>query len=419
MITANSGKYTLTVGGCSNVSVSKIVSVENSPSFTGNTEVCVGDTLNLMSDFTAGGTYLWTRPNGYTSSSQNLLLPSINFIDAGTYSLSVGGCPNTLNIFVNVLSNPTFSGDTTICEGDPLYLSSISNPGKTYLWTGPNGFISTSQDLIIPAINSTNVGKYTFRMSGCPNEISTIVTTLNRPLITGDTTLCVGDPLNLISVASPDNSYLWTGPNGYTSTSQNLEIPLTNLNHAGKYTLTLSGCATAIADKIVKVVSSPIVNLGNDTIICGGISLKLDAENTDCDFQWNTGANSQSIFIYLPGIYSVKVSNGWCSTIDEILIEECGTDLWFPNVYTPNNDGKNDRFNPVFQGKLNSYKILIFNRWGQQIYESMDAYTGWDGTFEGSQCPDGVYYFLAQYATGTGTSALKQRVKRGSVTILR
>jgi gliding motility-associated-like protein len=63
--------------------------------------------------------------------------------------------------------------------------------------------------------------------------------------------------------------------------------------------------------------------------------------------------------------------------------------------------------------------MLIFNRWGQQIYESTDANIGWDGTFRGNQCPDGVYYYLAQYSTGTVYSALNLREKRGSVTLLR
>jgi gliding motility-associated-like protein len=164
---------------------------------------------------------------------------------------------------------------------------------------------------------------------------------------------------------------------------------------------------------------APVVDLGNDTIICHGSTIILDAGNTGNNYQWNTGAKSQTINIEIPGEYSVIVLNGACSASDAVFIDNCGTGLWFPNVFTPNNDGLNERFKPVTIETIRSYQILIFNRWGQQLYESNDAYAGWDGTFEGGRCPDGVYYYIAEYSLGAHTSSSDQRVIRGAVTILR
>jgi len=100
-------------------------------------------------------------------------------------------------------------------------------------------------------------------------------------------------------------------------------------------------------------------------------------------------------------------------------VEDCGSELWFPNVFSPDNDSKNDTFNPVSQGFIFSYHIQIFNRWGQQIYESDDAKNGWDGTLNGNPCPEETYAYIVRYSMGTGLSSGKEIVKRGTVSILR
>jgi gliding motility-associated-like protein len=72
--------------------------------------------------------------------------------------------------------------------------------------------------------------------------------------------------------------------------------------------------------------------------------------------------------------------------------------LWMPNAFTPDNNGNNDIFKPVTQrNTLDPYKLLIFNRWGQLIFESTDPARGWDGKLNGVPCPAGYYSYLLQY----------------------
>jgi len=66
-----------------------------------------------------------------------------------------------------------------------------------------------------------------------------------------------------------------------------------------------------------------------------------------------------------------------------------------------------------------SYQIIIFNRWGQQLYESNDAYGGWNGTYNGVECPTGSYFFIAEYSVSSDQSIKNQKVVRGAVTLLR
>jgi gliding motility-associated-like protein len=181
----------------------------------------------------------------------------------------------------------------------------------------------------------------------------------------------------------------------------------------------MAGCISDTVNKFVAVTRSPMVNLGRDTILCQGAEIILNAGNSGSNYKWDNGSLAQTISVSGPGKYSVVVSVAECSASDTILIEDCGSGLWFPNVFSPNRDGKNDSFKPVSQGFLFFYHIQVFNRWGQQIYESDDAKNGWDGTLNGNPCPDDTYAYVVIYSMGTALSSGKEIVKRGIVTILR
>jgi gliding motility-associated-like protein len=365
--------------------------------------------------------------NNSSIPSSNLKEPPIfSYSSPGTYNVSLvvnEGLPSQSNICKEILvigpSIPVVVGDTTLCFGDTLKLTSSAIPVCTYLWTGPNGFSTTNRNLVIPDIKLINEGKYTLTLNGCTVvSIDKFVSILPIPTVIGDTTICVGETLNLIASANIGYSYLWTGPNGYFSINQNLIINNFNANQVGKYILSVGNCGYMV-NKFVSISPGPIVDLGNDTIICPGSTLFLDAGNAGMNYKWSTGAVSQIIPVETPGTYSVLVKNGECIGVDEILIDDCSYQLWFPNVFTPNNDGINERFKPICLGVIGSYQILIFNRWGQQLYKSNDAYDGWDGTYNGSKCPDGVYYFVAEYSVGEHSNTINQEVVRGVITILR
>jgi gliding motility-associated-like protein len=353
--------------------------------------------------------------------------PAFSYHTPGFYNVSLvvnEGLPSQSSIckevFVKEPSSPTVTGDTVLCAGDTLNLISSTNPGDSFLWKGPDGFLSINQNLTLPNVNINNAGKYTLTVSGCANaEIDKMVSVAEGPTIAGDTLICAGDTLRLTSIIDADNSYLWSGPNSFFSTNQNLTIPEFNATQAGKYTLSIGSCANTSANALISIAPGPLVNLGNDTLICQGSTIILNAGNPGSNYQWNTGAISQTIPVEIPGSYSVVVSNGSCISSDDIFIDNCGSELWFPNVFTPNYDGLNERFKPVSLRVIGSYQITIFNRWGQKLYESNDAYAGWDGTFNGKICPDGVYYYLAEYILGLQSSSFDQRVTRGAVTVLR
>ena len=70
--------------------------------------------------------------------------------------------------------------------------------------------------------------------------------------------------------------------------------------------------------------------------------------------------------------------------------------LIMPNAFTPNGDGHNDVYKAKEYKNLAEFRAYIFNRWGQKLYEWRDPAEGWDGTYQGRDVKDGVYYVLVK-----------------------
>ena len=99
-----------------------------------------------------------------------------------------------------------------------------------------------------------------------------------------------------------------------------------------------------------------------------------------------------------------------------IIVVACpGNLLFVPNAFTPNDDNKNENFRARAIGinKLNFFRV--YNRWGQQVWETTDISKGWDGTFNGTKMPPGVYVYYLEAECSGGQKILKQ----GNITLIR
>jgi gliding motility-associated-like protein len=102
---------------------------------------------------------------------------------------------------------------------------------------------------------------------------------------------------------------------------------------------------------------------------------------------------------------------------DSIRVEtkKCPFGIFFPNAFTPNQDGLNDIFKPVITGRPSVYKLVIYNRWGQQVFETTDPGAGWNGRIENSEQETGTYIWTCIYQFNTQ----EKMIKKGSVILLR
>jgi gliding motility-associated-like protein len=122
--------------------------------------------------------------------------------------------------------------------------------------------------------------------------------------------------------------------------------------------------------------------------------------------------------ILKPVVYRVIVTSEYgcvdSAAISYSVVEPC-CNFAYPNAFTPNGDGRNDRFRIVTYGNHLEYELSIYNNWGQRVYYGLDAREGWDGTFNGNPCSAGTYYYYLNAKCFTN----KQESHKGTVMLVR
>ena len=146
----------------------------------------------------------------------------------------------------------------------------------------------------------------------------------------------------------------------------------------------------------------------NDTTICRGRFITLHAHtDPENSLLWSTGDTGPEITVGQDGIYRVS-SSGACGNLsDSIRIETMSCDClpWVPNAFSPNDDGRNDLLEvrigcTVFR----NYRLAIYNRFGQKVFESYDAAKGWDGKMHNIPADAGTYFYRLSLNQADGSS---------------
>lgn len=216
-------------------------------------------------------------------------------------------------------------------------------------------------------------------------------------------------------------TYLWEGPDGYTSTNDWFELNNVQLNQQGIYTLTVTDTIQCVEKKELNLIvheSPQIAFAGTDTIFARPGFL-LEAGSGYASYLWNTGDTADAIQVNDEGQYWVTVtSKESCQSADTVMVLWGGQPFYLPNAFTPDGDGLNDEFKPVQRYDLvKTYHLYIYNRWGQLIFETSDINTGWDGTYKGNPAEQGTYVYKIVY-TSPSTGNEPQSVA-GSVMLVR
>jgi len=90
-------------------------------------------------------------------------------------------------------------------------------------------------------------------------------------------------------------------------------------------------------------------------------------------------------------------------------------DIYLPNAFTPNGDGKNDKFHILTTGHHAIRTFMVMNRWGQKVFDTHDENEGWDGKFKGEDLPIGTYYYYIKYLCSDNTLL----EKKGEIVLIR
>jgi gliding motility-associated-like protein len=198
---------------------------------------------------------------------------------------------------------------------------------------------------------------------------------------------------------------------------QNVSTDLNNTQYRCRVT---SSCCTGLSAPALLVVApppNPVLKINADVPdICGSTSVTITTDSGYKNYLWNNNSNNPSLTVNEPGVYWVEVTDSNnCKGRDSMNILPCEK-VFFPNAFTPNNDGINDVFIPTIFGAVANYKLNIYNRFGQLIFQTSDPARGWNGTRSGVRQPGDVYVWICLYRWLSGK---KTDEKSGTVVLIR
>ena len=243
-----------------------------------------------------------------------------------------------------------------------------------------------------------------------------------------DKDICVGDVAQLN--ASGGESYIWSPSESLSDATIANPVATPTVTTNYQVIVIENPCFSDTLDQLINVYERPTVNLGPDRRELSGSTIIIKADTTSANsIMWLPTTNlscteciDPTVNVELTATYVVTVANPGCTATDDININvSCErTDLFIANTFTPNNDGNNDMFYPQTPGINRIKTMVIFDRWGERMYEAvnfpanMPSY-GWDGTYKGKPLSPDTYVYMIEYICGDGTKI----VLKGDISLVR
>jgi len=224
--------------------------------------------------------------------------------------------------------------------------------------------------------------------------------------------LCEGDTLTLTTIIGP-YIYIWDGE---------ISGAFKDITQGGTYGIEVKNqCGSATDQVYIQEYERRDINLGADQVLLPGEAIELDAGPGYDSYLWQDGSTARYFHIIAESInptnttYYVEAIEGPCKSSDTAIISLFKIKI--PNAITPNGDGNNDEFRPFVDtwNGVNRHHIMVFNRWGEKVWESDNFEQGWDGKRNGSYVADGTYYWVLEVFYGPQDT--KQTLK-GTLSIL-
>jgi len=423
--TPNIGTTTYTVSGtnlngCVNTDQVAVTANSNPNVNAGNDiAICLGNSITLM----GAGANPFSWSNGVTDGL--LFIPSAAGVTTYTVTgTSSVGCVNTDQLIVTVNGIPAVNAgnDQVLCEGSSVVLT--GSGASTYSWSGGvnNGIQFT------PTLGSTSYTVTGTSTAGCVASDQAVVLVNPNPIVTFTSDLTIGcAPLavNLSNTTANSNNCTWTLSNGLTFTNCG-SIPVT-FTQAGCYDVALTTtnsngctssfaipsfiCVQALPDAAFTALPNPVTT---DNTLVSFTNESVGADSYSWDFGDETALsiltdpfhvfpdNSEANYM----VTLIASTSFGCTDTAMVIIEvQEGLIFYIPNSFTPDGDIFNQTFKPIFTSGFDpfDYTLLIFNRWGEIVFESHNTEIGWDGTFGANKemglCKEGVYTWKIEFKT--------------------
>jgi gliding motility-associated-like protein len=423
-------------------------------------QICEGDSISAIASFFPDATYMWTGPENFSAFTSSWTLSNASISQRGWYTVTseIDGCPaSSDSVLINITPIPVieeFEYTNSICEGENLSFDVILDESQSVNWSGPNGFSSNAPTINIDSTSEGDSGIYSFYISEGTCSSDTINLDVNVfPNFYVEENLTSCDSFLWLSngeVYQESGNYVVYNQtsNGCDSIST-LQLTInktTSSYHAvtacdifswnnetytdgGIYTyqtVNSKGCDSIATLHLTvnksnsseqSVTACDIFSWNNETYTDGGIYTYQTVNSKGCDsiatlqltinkstgsfdtavyckqYFWNGSTYKES------GLYFFHtVNSAGCDSTATLQLEIKNNDIYAPNIFTPNNDGLNDCFAITTNTTTDivSYRISIYDRWGNQVFTSFSADDCWDGTVNGKSCTEGVYVFILE-----------------------
>ncbi|MBI3237263.1 MAG: gliding motility-associated C-terminal domain-containing protein, partial [Flavobacteriia bacterium] len=354
--------------------------------------------------------YNWYDAGGQTTAS-------VSGMSAGTYhceATSTVGCSDTIVVIIpelppmviqltqqNVSCNSGSNGSVTatVNGGTPSY---------SYSWSNNASLSNVAANLV--------AGTYVLTVTDNNNCATTASATITEPLpltitsMTPNQTICPGNPTTLSASGSG-------GSSAYTYSASATHT----FNSAQSYDLTVTitsiyGCVyMATMNSIVSVIANPVADFNMSanptTIFETTVTMQDKSTNGVSSWAWSSpGSNPSSsvnqnptfhfpdgVVAQYPIVLVVQTPEGCIDSVEHILSVNSDVIFYAPNSFTPDGNEFNQNWLFYVSG-IDEYhfELLIFDRWGEIIWETHDVHSSWDGTYQGKIVPQGAYSWIAR-----------------------
>ncbi|MDB3904838.1 gliding motility-associated C-terminal domain-containing protein, partial [Crocinitomicaceae bacterium] len=411
-VLSSSGLYTevfQSISGCDS-SFSVNLTVNPLPVISCNdTLICVGDTAVLIPN--GAESYSWNPSIGYTDPNGALFCSPLISMSIELTGEDINSCTSSEMINIDVQDLPSVqivSSENQICIGDSIFLNALG--GESYYWELPELIDPTLDGQVFIPDSTVSIYLNGSDDLGCQNSDSMIVVVFNLPelAISPIQEICLGESVEI--VISGAQTYSWY-PDG------NSESFVVSPNETTDYLVIgtdINACVDSIQTSVI-VYPNPDAGLAASPLLTTSDIPHITFENTsfgansyilstgDGSFYDFFGGEIAHSYPYAEGNYLVHlyVENEFgCTDSTKLLIQIKGEEIYYiPNTFTPDGDEHNNTFQPVFTSGYdpNQFEMIIYDRWGEEIFNYFDSNEYWDGTYQGNRCPEGTYVYRINY----------------------
>lgn len=416
-----SGTFTSSAG-CDSIQTYKIL-IDALPVSDIAANICEGDSIFLYRQwFSQPGNYTIRKPNNAACDSlisiNITLLPVKNSRD--TISICKGdtlnpegivivsdteiqrvltsaqSCDSIVHLYIAMLEPALTQRTIKLCPGDSILIAGN--------WIKADALIEEH----LTASNS------------CDSTSMSEIVLLAEPEAPQYEIDCETREVKLMIEASSDWQILWDNGSG------NSETTYKDTKEARVVLSSIPGCSRSFTMSLPQIPDLSLIKLPSDTSVARNImvNLSLDLDTSEWQLQWYPAG-----IVDCPTCSSVIITATESTDMILQLTHESGCryevnfrieleegEIYVPNIFTPDGDGKNDLWKVKIPSDLYMLSCQIFDRWGEMVYRANSGEPiGWDGTFRGKKAQTGVYVYVIEYRNADGES----RTIKGDVTVVR